>query len=123
MQVNRLDPKPTDRSQFDWGCVRDIPNRPGCYVLAGHAVEKSTHQPAHVVLYIGQTKNLSRRFEEHLADEDKHEKTPKGFVRWFLWLPCDTDLLSDIERQWLQDFARMNGGALPHFNRQQPPWR
>lgn len=77
-----------------------MPEDSGCYVLTsfdGH------------ILYIGQSKNLRRRFEEHLDNLAKTQATSQGRAVWFHWLLHKDLHLNALERGWLNEHAAVEG--------------
>lgn len=111
MKVRDLTPFPDHREDFRRGRERFIPKKPGCYVLATFQND---------VLYVGLTKNLRRRFGDHLDDPEKISKTGKGTACFFHWLECDDLKLEKIERTW-QNECELEDGVLPILNSLRSP--
>ena len=109
MNVQCLTPRPTSRENFRRNRQQFIPVAQGCYVL-------TTFQD--VVLYVGLSKDLRRRFGEHLDDPKKTSTTHDGRVFFFYWLECDK--LEKIERTW-QNECELMDGVLPIMNRTSSP--
>lgn len=104
MKVENLEPEPDCREYFRRDRQRFIPNQPGCYVLA------TFHSD---VLYVGLSKNLRRRFGEHLDDPKKKANTRKGPAVYFYWVECTE--LEKVERTW-QNSCELEDGVLPLLN-------
>lgn len=90
MNIGELTPCPLLYEPFKRNRERFIPQTSGCYVLT--SFEK-------VVLYIGLTKDLRRRFNEHLDSPEKTNLTSHGKAILFFWLECNE--LNKIERTWM----------------------
>ena len=111
MNVANLHPQPQEKAPFQFSDYLQVPEDSGCYVLTsfdGH------------ILYIGQSKNLQRRFEEHLDDPAKTQPTPQGRAVWFYWLLHKELHLNALERGWLNEHAAVEGN-LPILNAASPP--
>lgn len=111
MNVAKLHPPPQEKVLFQLNVYLQVPEASGCYVLTsfeGH------------ILYIGQSKNLRRRFEEHLDNLAKTQPTPQGRAVWFHWLLYDAIRLSALERGWLNEHAAAEGDW-PVLNDASPP--
>ena len=104
MNVQRLQPCPEYRENFRRDRQRFLPEAAGCYVLA------SFHD---VVLYVGLTKDLRRRFGDHLNDPKKSSTTANGRAFFFYWLECEE--VEKVERTW-QNECMVVGGTLPILN-------
>lgn len=65
------------------------------------------------VIYIGLSKNIRRRMNEHLDNPEKTGETPLGRAIFFYWLE-DAEL-NKIERTWLNIHIQ-HEGALPILN-------
>lgn len=52
-----------------------------------------------MVLYVGLTVDLRRRFEEHCDSSEKNATTTNGRVIWFSWL--ETKNIDKVERGWM----------------------
>jgi hypothetical protein len=90
MNVDLLVPKVLAREPFRRDCYRFVPAKPGCYVLTTFGGD---------VLYIGLTKNLRRRLEEHLDNSQKTLATGVGRAVFFNWR--ETPDLQKVERTWM----------------------
>ncbi len=111
MNVAKLHPPPQEKVPFQLSVYRRVPEDSGCYVLTsfdGH------------ILYIGKSKNLQRRFEEHLDDTAKTQATSQGRAVWFHWLLYEELRLNALERGWLNEHAAMEGNW-PILNDAPPP--
>ena len=109
MKVQVLDPSPKHRENFRRNRQPFVPETSGCYVLASFL---------DVVLYVGLTKDLRRRFGEHLDDPRKTSTTEVGRAFFFYWLECDE--LEKVERTW-QNECEMMDGSLPILNKVASP--
>jgi hypothetical protein len=101
MKVDVLTPAPTSCEPFRRNRERFIPMVPGCYVLT--TVDKT-------VLYLGLTKNLRQRLNQHLDDPRKIAPTVHGRAVLFFWL--ETVNLNLVERTW-QNIHISHEGCLP----------
>ena len=104
MKVEHLKPTPDHRENFRRDRQRLIPGNSGCYVL-------TTFQGD--VLYVGLTKDLRRRFGNHLDDPKKTSKTNNGRAFFFYWYECDE--LEKVERAWQNECESVDG-VLPILN-------
>ncbi len=111
MNVDNLHPPPQEKVLFQLSAYLQVPEDSGCYVLTSFEVR---------ILYIGQSKNLRRRFEEHLDDSVKTQATPQGRAVWFHWLLYDALHLNALERGWLNEHAAVEGDW-PILNDDPPP--
>lgn len=109
MRVEDLKPQPNRRENFRRDRQRFIPANTGCYVLATFHGQ---------VLYVGISKNLRRRFGEHLDDPQKTSKTRDGRAWFFCWFECDE--LEKVERTW-QNSCELEDGSLPVLNELRSP--
>ncbi len=109
MNVALLIPSPENRTNFRRDRQRFIPYLPGCYALSSFNGE---------VLYVGLTKNLRRRFGEHLDDRSKSVSTNFGVAFFFYWIVCDE--VEKIERTWLNE-CEIADGILPSLNQIRSP--
>ena len=109
MNVRLLNPLPTSRENFRRDRQRFVPSQSGCYALVSFQG---------VVLYVGLTENLSRRFGEHLDDPRKTSSTADGRAFFFYWLECDE--LGRVERTW-QNECELVDGKLPVLNEIRSP--
>lgn len=111
MNVANLHPPPQEKVLFQLSVYRQVPEDSGCYVLTlfdGH------------ILYIGKSKNLRRRFEEHLGNLAKTQPTSQGRAVWFHWLLHKELHLNALERGWLNEHAAVEGDW-PILNAASPP--
>lgn len=111
MNVANLHPQPQEKAPFQLSAYPQVPEDSGCYVLTsfkGH------------ILYIGQSTNLRRRFEQHLDNLAKTQATPQGRAVWFHWLLHKELHLNALERGWLNKHAAVEGNW-PILNAVSPP--
>lgn len=111
MNVRLLEPAVSTRVLFKRTSGLFVPGEPGCYVLA-------TFDGS--VLYIGLTKKLKRRFEDHLDTDQKVSPTTDGKAVWFHFLICREDQLEFFERSWLEQYRNAEG-KLPLLNKVRSP--
>lgn len=109
MNVARLIPQPPCSETFKRNRTRFVPEISGCYSLTTFAGE---------VLYVGLTKNLRRRMEEHLDDETKIGLTPFGRAVRFFWL--EHGEREKIERTWMNIHVQ-HEGRRPILNKVDSP--
>ena len=105
MIISDLEPKPTHSTRFTLSEQRNIPEISGCYVLV------SSYD---LILYVGRTNNIRRRFTEHLESEEKRKSTEDGRAVKFYWLENDT--IERIEQAWMNEHLN-NEGELPILNK------
>src|SRR5206468_12902185 len=105
MNLSSLIPQPSAFETFNRSRLIYIPDKPGCYVLCSFS---------RVVLYIGLSKNLRRRMNEHLDNYEKTRETALGRAVLFYWL--EGLELNKLERTWLNIHIQ-HEGALPTLNR------
>ncbi len=111
MKISSLDPSPKHRINFRRDQQKFVPTKAGCYVLATFVG---------VVLYIGLTKNLQRRFGDHLDDQHKTSTTEYGSVFYFHWIELELNQLEKVERTW-QNECELEDGVLPILNKIKSP--
>lgn len=104
MKLELLVPKPVGSESFRRHRERFVPEKPGCYALTNFGRD---------VLYIGLTKSLRRRLNEHLDNEAKTGLTTLGRAVFFYWL--ESEDLNKVERTWL-NIHLSNEGRLPILN-------
>ena len=109
MNLSELIPAPAKRDTFRRHRGRFIPEQPGCYVL-------TTFE--HEVMYLGLTKNLRQRFNQHLDNEQKIAVTKLGRAIFFWWL--ETKDIQKIERTWMNIHVQ-HEGCLPLLNKVYSP--
>lgn len=111
MRVDELNANFDNRVPFRHSESSRVPERAGCYVLS------SIYGDA---LYVGQSVNLHRRMEQHLADDRMTSlTTPLGLASWFCWQLADDSELRPLETQLLFRFKAAEG-ELPPLNRVGP---
>lgn len=111
MIVQSLEPQPSKHENFRLYRRLFIPKSVGCYALATFD---------RIVLYVGRTNNLRRRFEDHLDDPNKTTQTKNGKAFFFYWLECKETEIAKIERTWLNE-SEIIDGELPLLNKIHPP--
>ena len=110
MKVNDLDEYTNGRVSFDPRFSGQVPDRPGCYVIANMYDD---------VLYIGQTVDLRRRMGEHLSDQRITQRTVLGLSSWFYYKNVsDADLVKTEDS--LLSAYKFAQGELPILNRSGP---
>ena len=111
MNVAKLHTPPLEKVLFQLSVYLQVPEDSGCYVLTSFEGR---------ILYIGQSKNLQRRFEQHLDDPAKTQLTPQGRAVWFHWLLHKELHLNALERGWGHEHRAVEGD-LPILNAASPP--
>lgn len=111
MKFQLLNPLPDHYEIFRLDRQSFVPEFVGCYTLVSFQG---------VVLYVGLTENLRRRFCEHLGDSKKTKLTKNGRAFFFYWLHCDTLNKEKLERTWLNQCLIVDG-ALPILNKVSSP--
>lgn len=109
MNIIRLMPPPTGSDVFRRNRENFIPDRSGCYALTNFSKE---------VMYVGLTKNLRRRFNQHLESQLKTAITNLGKATFFWWI--ETEDVHKIERTWMNAHIQ-HEGALPLLNKVYSP--
>jgi hypothetical protein len=104
MKLEALVPQPTLHETFKRHREKFVPDIPGCYALTTFSKD---------VLYVGLTKNLRRRMNEHLDSTAKTSPTPLGRATYFYWFTSND--LEKIERTWMNIHIE-NEGSLPLLN-------
>ena len=112
MKASELCPAVKKQVVFALASIGVVPDVPGCYALTAFSGE---------IVYIGQSRNLNRRFAEHCEDPDKRTMTPFGVVQFMYFRLCDVSDLDHLEARWTNQFAMRSGGALPYLGRVNPP--
>ena len=82
----------------------------GCYALTNIYDD---------VIYIGQSKHLSERMDQHLKDPRITQVTKLGLANWFAFWLRDEATLKSEEDQLLFRF-KLSEGQLPELNRLGP---
>ena len=100
MKIIDLQPSPEKQIRFHLRLEKDVPTAAGCYALVSFDF---------VVLYIGLSKNLLRRFREHLDCKEKIMPTQDGKAFWFYYRLCEENDLEMLERTWLKIACDMDG--------------
>lgn len=109
MKVAELKPQPSKFEVFKRDRKIFTPEKSGCYVLTNFSKD---------IIYIGLTKNLQRRMNEHLDNPEKTSETKIGRPTFFFWL--ETTELNKLERTWLNIYIQ-NEGVLPELNKVYSP--
>jgi hypothetical protein len=109
MNIAHLQPAPPCSDRFHRSRERFIPEKPGCYVLTTFENE---------VIYVGLSRNLRSRFNQHLDSEQKTGVTVVGRAIFFSWL--QTDDINKVERTWMNIHIQREG-ALPLLNKVYSP--
>ena len=110
MKVVELNADFGDRVPFRLSDSIRVSESSGCYALTNIYDD---------VLYIGQSENLQRRMEQHLADARMTTATQMGLPSWFYWVPVVHSELRPLESQLLLQF-KATEGKLPPLNRVGP---
>ena len=110
MKVSTLDRRFTERARFALWDRNAITESSGCYALANVVDE---------VLYIGETNNLRRRFEQHRSDHRMNGNPTIGQTHWFYFFTCPESERTRTE-DGLLSVHKFNTGSLPPLNRKGP---
>lgn len=110
MKVTDLDAGLSNPIPFRLSESLSAPEQSGCYVLSNIYND---------VLYVGQTSDLRRRMEQHLADDRMTDRTSLGLASWFSWRLVDSSELRSLEDRLLFRFKAAEG-RLPLLNRVGP---
>ncbi len=95
---------------FDLRFSAQVHARAGCYILTSLDDD---------ILYIGETKDLNRRFKEHLDDPRMTSMTSKGKAAWFVYFSVEPRILRKVESQLLFQ-VQANDRDIPPLNRKGP---
>ena len=109
MKVSQLIPQPPNKRPFRENQHIHIPLQSGCYVLSN--LDET-------IIYIGLSKCLVHRFNQHLDNNEKTGLTPLGRAIWFHWLLWEN--LEQLERTWL-NIHEIAEGKLPCLNTNRSP--
>lgn len=103
---------PSERTQFSWSENKQVPEGPGCYVIA---------TMDDTVLYVGQaTRSVRARMAAHLESAEKR-KGINGIVPfWFYYLAADPQSVGAIEGGWINQ-SILEDGMIPPLNRVHSP--
>jgi predicted GIY-YIG superfamily endonuclease len=104
MNVELLVPVPFRSEAFRRNRGRFIPEASGCYALTNFSKE---------VIYVGLARNLRKRFNQHLDDEQKTAITELGKAILFWW--CEREDTNEVERTWMNIHIQ-HEGKLPLLN-------
>ena len=112
MKVDKLNPKPNGKIDFNFMKLKGLTSEKGCYVLTSFESE---------IIYIGLANNLQRRLLEHFDSEKGKVVTKYGkvFYVYFVELIKEVDL-GKTERGWINQFEIING-ELPPLNKVRSP--
>ena len=110
MKITSLDSRFTARARFALWDRNEVATVSGCYALTNVIDD---------VLYIGETTNLRRRFEQHRGDHRMNGNSTIGITHWFYFFTC---LESERIRteDGLLSVHKFNTGSLPPLNRKGP---
>lgn len=111
MIITDIKPCLTRFSPFNFYYHHTIPKIPGCYILTSIKRE---------ILYVGQTNNLFRRFQEHLSSPQKTRCSGFDTVIWFYYLAYQEKELNNLEHSWLNQYLEQDG-CLPVLNKVHSP--
>jgi hypothetical protein len=112
MRVEKLSPKPDQRTRFAWSHHVTVPDQPGCYALVAFGGN---------VLYVGlATVSVRSRMGCHLETEAKRKGTDLGVPFWFDFLVKTAPEVAAIERGWMNQ-AVLADGEMPQLNRVYSP--
>lgn len=103
MNVEQFNIRPCQKAVFTQKHLKFIPDTCGCYVLTNIN---------NITLYIGKTKNLRKRCEQHLNDKEKTSTTKYGKCFWFYYMEYENT--ERLERTWLNEFE-IKTGKKPFF--------
>lgn len=109
MNIRELVPQPLQYETFKRNRQSHVPDKSGCYALTTFTG---------VVLYVGLTKNLRRRMNEHLDSPLKTRNTRHGKPILFFW--HESEDLNKIERTWLNIHIE-HEGKWPELNKAYSP--
>lgn len=111
MKVFEINPQAQEKVVFTFTEYLLIPKLSGCYLLTSFD---------DTILYIGQTKNLFNRFQQHLNNPQKTQPINKAKVAWFYYkIVAELDI-NKIERTWMNEYQRQHG-ILPPLNKIHSP--
>lgn len=110
MKVSVLNPRLPHRVQFRQSETLRVPENSGCYALTSINDE---------VIYIGQSKNLYQRMQQHLDSDRMTQSTYAGLAVWFYYQMLPPEKLELIESRLLFVFKAVEG-RLPPLNRMGP---
>lgn len=111
MRVERLSPKPSERTRFAWSHHVTVPDKAGCYALVTYDG---------TVLYVGLATSIRGRMGSHLDTEEKRKGTNLGVPFWFDYLIVAPESVAAIERGWLNQ-AMLTDGRKPPLNKISSP--
>ncbi len=109
MKLDMLVPQPVKHETFKRNRERFVPKKSGCYVLTTFAND---------VLYVGLTKNLRSRMNDHLDSDEKTAPTVLGRATYFYWI--EGLEIEKIERTWMNIYIQ-HEGILPPLNTKYSP--
>lgn len=111
MKVEELIAQPKDRVHFKLASFKSVPKVTGCYVLTTFDSD---------ILYIGLSKNLNDRFQQHLDNPEKTNPTKDGKSFWFYFTTYNPKNLPKLERSWLNQYNNVHGRR-PILNKADSP--
>jgi hypothetical protein len=100
MKIEELKPFPKDKVHFNLSSFKSVPKDCGCYVLTTFD---------NMILYIGLSDNLYKRFLQHLDNPEKTNPTNEGKAIWFYYMIYNPKNLEQLERTWLNSFTTQHG--------------
>lgn len=110
MKVTSLDPRFNARARFALWDRNEVAVSSGCYALTNVVND---------VLYIGETTNLRRRFEQHRSIGRMNGNPTIGQTHWFYFFACPESELDQAEDSLLTRH-KFHTGSLPPLNRAGP---
>ena len=111
MNVTELIPQPVEKVLFKLSSFRKVPQTAGCYIL-------TTFEG--IILYIGLSIDLNKRFQQHLDNPEKIHLTERGKAFWFHFSDYDRNNLNKLERTWLNQYQTVHGRR-PILNKADSP--
>lgn len=112
MKVDRLLPRPNQKTQFAWSHHVTVPEQPGCYALVTYEGD---------VLYVGlATTSVRDRMGVHLDTREKRTAGARGVAFWLYYILCEPADVNPIERGWMNQ-AILEDGTRPLLNKIDSP--
>ena len=112
MKVDRLRPRPNQKTQFAWSHHVSVPEQPGCYALVTYEGD---------VLYVGlATTSVRDRMGVHLDTREKRTAGVRGAAFWLYYILCEPADVNSIERGWMNQ-AVLEDGIRPLLNKIDSP--
>ena len=110
MKVQDLNARYTGRARYARWAQGDVPQTSGCYAFTNVYDD---------VLYVGQSTNLYRRFEQHLDDTRMDGNPTTGLTHWFYYFEVPEMELKRTEDALLARH-KFHTTHLPPLNRAGP---